>query len=101
MTGAENGKLLAPRRQLEKAGIGARHVSPAIEETRSRGLVLVKRAGGRRPNTYALAWLPLFHGSTPDRRWLTRAAVTSEGKPQALTSHRIPQMLPKGSHKGR
>ena len=45
--GRKNGQLLAPRRQLEKAGIGAQHVSAAIEATVSRGLVLVKRGTGR------------------------------------------------------
>ena len=94
--GTRNGKLLAPRRQLEAAGMGARHISAAIAETTSRGLVLMKRSGGRRPNTYALGWLPLFDGSTLERPWLAGAA-TSEGKSQALTSHRIPHMLPKGS----
>jgi hypothetical protein len=36
----KNGQLLAPRRQLEAAGIG---------EMTSRSLVLVKRGAGRQP----------------------------------------------------
>src|SRR5262245_44784376 len=52
--GKENGKLLAPRRQLENAGIGARYVSPAIEEAVLLGFVDVKRGTGRRASTYAL-----------------------------------------------
>jgi hypothetical protein len=88
--GRGNGSLLAPRRQLEQSGIGARHVSPAIEEAERLGLVDCRRGTGRRPSTYALTWLPLSDGSAPSNRW--RAAATSEGK------HLV---YPKGSHKGR
>jgi hypothetical protein len=99
--GRYNGRLLAPRRQLEQAGIGARHVSGAIEETVSRGLVVVKRGGGRRPNLYALSWLPMFDGTALERSWSKAAAgaATSAGKPLPTASLRISQTLPKGSPK--
>src|SRR5262249_26486349 len=82
----KNGQLLAPRRQLEKAGIGAHFVSAAIEETVSLGLVLVKRGRGRRPNIYALSWLPLFDGSVLERPW-------------AMTAKQQHHMLLNSSHK--
>jgi len=99
--GRDNGRLLAPRRQLEQAGIGARHVSRAIEEIVSLGLVLVKRGGGRRANVYALSWLSLFDGTMPDRPWAASVETTSEGTSLRMASLRIPQALPQGSCKGR
>ena len=77
--GQRNGYLMAPRRQLQHAGIGARHVSSAIEEAEQSGLVVCQRGIGRRPNYYALSWLPML-------------IMTSEG---------IPQRYPKGSPKRR
>ena len=97
--GAQNGKLLAPRQQLEEFGIGARHVSAAIEEAVALGLVDVKRGCGRRASTYALTWLPLHDGAMPFPRWLS--VMTSEGKSLIMTSIRIPQGYPKGSLKAR
>ena len=77
--GAQNGYLLAPRRQLEHAGIGARHVSRAIAEVEKAGLVTVKRGTGKRLSTYALTWLPM--GTAPIRtRRYTGSVATSEGK---------------------
>lgn len=77
--GANNGYLLAPRRQLEHAGIGARYVSDAIGEVERAGLVNVKRGIGKRPSTYALTWLPLGTASPKPKRH--RASVaTTEGK---------------------
>ena len=67
--GRENGKLLAPRRQLEKFGIGAHHVTGAIEECERVGLVDCQRGVGRRPSVYALTWLPRSDGSAPCNRW--------------------------------
>ena len=46
--GRENGRLLAPRRQLEAFGIAAQYVSTAIEETERVGLLDCKRGIGRR-----------------------------------------------------
>jgi len=101
-SGQENGSLLAPRRQLEQHGIGARHISAAIEETKLLGLVDCKRGTGRRPSVYALTWLPLScAGTAPSSRWqarsdfprevtydfrreVTKAVATSEGKSQGL-----------------
>ena len=97
--GKENGKLMAPRHQLEAFGIGARHVSPAIEEAVSLGLVDVKRGIGRRASRYALNWLPLHDGTMPTPRW--QPVMTSEGKSLLMTSEGIPQRYPKGSHKAR
>jgi hypothetical protein len=42
--GKENGRLLAPRRQLEAFGIGEHFVSRAIEEAERLGLVCVFRS---------------------------------------------------------
>ena len=76
---ATNGYLLAPRRQLEQSGIGARHVSDAIAELERAGLVAVKRGTGKRPSTYALTWLPMGTAPTKPKRY--RASVaTAEGK---------------------
>src|ERR1700704_4986920 len=61
--GKQNGFLLAPRRQLEIFGIGARHVSQAIEEVERAGFVDCRRGIGRRPSVYALTWLQLSDGS--------------------------------------
>lgn len=99
-SGQRNGFLLAPRRQLEQFGIGARHVSSAIEEAESRGLVDIKRGVGRRPSTYALTWLPLSGGGAPTRRWLF-GEMTSEGKSLLMTSEGKHLGYPKGSHKAR
>lgn len=104
--GQENGRLLAPRRQLEAWGIGARHVSSAIAEAEQRGLIDVERGVGRRPSAYALTWLQLAGGKEPSRRWLVMepledAVATSEGKSQEMTSEGKHLGYPKGSHKGR
>lgn len=97
--GRDNGRLMAPRQQLEQSGIGARHVSAAIEEAVALGLVDVRRGTGRRASTYALTWLPLHDGTMPEPRWL--AVEASEGKSLQMTSEGIPQGYPKGSHKAR
>jgi len=70
--GKANGKLLAPRRQLEQFGIGSHFISSAIEECEHIGLVNVRRGVGRRPNLYALTWLPLCDGSEPSNGFLRR-----------------------------
>jgi hypothetical protein len=67
--GKGNGRLLAPRRQLEISGIGAHHVSPAIEECEGAGLIDCIRGVGRQPNVYALTWLPLVGGAPASNRW--------------------------------
>ena len=76
--GKANGALLAPRRQLERLGIGARHVSPAIEECIQAGFVDCRRGVGRHPSSYSLTWLPFGDGGAPSDRW--RAIATAEGK---------------------
>ena len=65
--GKRNGFLMAPRHQLKAFGIGHRHITAAIDELRAAQLVTVKPGTGRRPSTYALAWLPLV-GSEGDRQ---------------------------------
>jgi hypothetical protein len=77
--GARNGFLLAPRRHLEAAGIGARHVSRAIEEAEQAGLVSVKRGTGKRPSTYALTWLPMGTAPGKPKRY-PGSLATAEGK---------------------
>ena len=94
--GKANGALLAPRRQLERAGIGARHVSPAIEECIQAGFVDCRRGVGRHPSSYALTWLPFGDGGAPSDRW--RAVATAEGKSLRITSEGKHLVLPKGSH---
>jgi hypothetical protein len=97
--GKENGSLLAPRRQLELYGIGTRHISRAIDEAERLGLVECERGVGRRPNMYALTWLPMGDGSAPSNRWW--GITTSEGKSQLMTSQGKHLGYPKGSHNGR
>jgi hypothetical protein len=99
--GRKNGQLLAPRRQLEDAGIGSHFVSAAIEETVSRGLVLVKHGRGRRPNIYALTWLPLFDGTVLHRPWSARPVKTAEEQSLQMTAEQQHHMLPNSSHSGR
>jgi len=76
--GKENGRLLAPRRQLWKAGIGNHFVSEAIEEAVALGIVDVKRGIGRLASTYTLNWLPLHDGTMPVPRWLNAVSSTQE-----------------------
>jgi hypothetical protein len=66
--GRENGRLLAPRRQLERFGIASHLVSTAIEETERVGLVDCKRGVGRCPNIYGLTWLSRGD-DPPTNRW--------------------------------
>jgi hypothetical protein len=97
--GMKNGQLLAPRRQLEAFGIGARYISGAIEEAFGAGLVDVKRGTGKRPNHYALTWLPLADGTPATNRWRSTGSVaTSKGKPLPTTSEGKVQGHPKGGH---
>lgn len=93
--GQRNGDLLAPRRQLEEFGIGARHVSIAINEAERAGLVDCKRGVGRRASRFALTWLPLSNGDMPSNRW----QMAPEGRSLQMTSEGKHLVLPKGSHK--
>jgi hypothetical protein len=84
--GAKNGFLLAPRRQLEEAGIAARYISGAIAEADRAGLIDVRRGTGKRPSVYALTWLPLQDGTPATDRWRGEpAGTTYKGKSQART----------------
>lgn len=78
--GQENGRLLAPYRQLEALSISARHVKPALAMLEALGIIRVTSDGSRlggRPNaaTYALTWLPTCDGELPteDYRRVTEA----------------------------
>jgi hypothetical protein len=99
--GRKNGQLLAPRRQLEQAGIGSHFVSAAIEETVSRGFVLVKRGRGRQPNIYAITWLPQSDGTVLHRPSSARLAKTAEEQSLQMTAEQQHRMLPNSSHCGR
>jgi hypothetical protein len=68
--GKENGRLLAPRRQLEAFGIGEHFVSRAIEEAERLGLVDCYRGVGRRASVYSLTWLKQWDGTSPSNRFL-------------------------------
>jgi hypothetical protein len=106
--GRANGQLLAPRRQLEDFGIGARHVSAAIEECEGAGLIECRRGVGRSPSLYALTWLPAGANNEPSNRWRRYVSdiapksrvVTSEGKSLLMTSEGKHLGYPKGSHNG-
>ena len=68
--GRQNGFLVAPHRQLEEFGIGARLVSGAIEEAERLGLVDCRRGVGRRPSLFELTWLPPSDGAAPSNRFI-------------------------------
>jgi len=101
--GQRNGFLMAPRSQLEAFGIGARHVSSAIDEIERVGLVDCRRGSGRRSSAYSLTWLPPNDGTEPSNRWRSYAPFVevSEGKSLREVSEGIPLGYPKGSHKAR
>jgi hypothetical protein len=107
--GRENGRLVAPRKQLEDFGISARHISGAIDQCVRLGLVECNRCIGRHPNTYALTWLEYGDGSESSDRWRSWAPdgalepdkIASEGKSLRMTSEGKSLGYPKGSHKGR
>jgi hypothetical protein len=67
--GKDNGRLVAPRRQLIAFGIHAHFVSAAIDEAERVGLIDCKRGIGRGPNVYGLTWLPRGPGEPPTDRW--------------------------------
>lgn len=112
--GQRNGFLLAPRRQLEDFGIGARHITAAITEAERLGLIDVIRGKGRSPSRYALTWLPLAGETEPTNRWHSHnGQPTSRCKTDACFNDfrreasrvyerksRSLWQLPKGSHKG-
>ena len=107
--GKANGRLVAPRQQLEAFGIGARHISTAIEDAEHRGILECKRGFGRHPNRYALTWLPFGDSSEPSNRWKRYVSETieqnddipSEGKSLRIPSEGKSVRYPKGSHKSK
>lgn len=97
--GAENGRLLAPHRQLQALGISPRKIKPALAMLEAFGIIRVTTDGerlGGRPNAarYALTWLPTCGGQLPTEAYRkvtrtdvqehlrkTEQAPTSEGDP--------------------
>jgi hypothetical protein len=77
--GRHNGKLKAPKHQLETFGIGSHYVTEAIREAERLGLVDCHRVGMRVATTYGLSWLPLHDGTAPSNRW--RAFQNTDLKP--------------------
>lgn len=82
--GAENGRLVAPHRQLREGGISPRKVKPALEMLEAFGIIRCTSEGfrqGGRPNaaTYALTWLPTCDGQLPteDYRKIGRVMVSA------------------------
>lgn len=80
--GAENGRLMAPYRQLQAQGISPRKIKPALAMLEAFGIIRCTSDGerlGGRPNAakYALAWLPTCDGSLPSAgyRTVTEAMV--------------------------
>jgi hypothetical protein len=67
--GKANGQLKAPRQQLKRFGIGARHISGAINEAEELGLIECHRGGMRVATEYALTWMPLHDKTPPTERW--------------------------------
>jgi len=68
--GKENGSLIASHRQLCSAGINnGERVTEAIDEAEHLGLVTVERGDRRRPNRFALTWLPLSDGTPANNKW--------------------------------
>jgi hypothetical protein len=97
--GAENGRLMAPHRQLQALGISPRKIKPALAMLEAFGIIRLTTDGerlGGRPNAarYALTWLPTCDGRLPTEGYkrITSADVrchlrnaaqapTSEGDP--------------------
>jgi hypothetical protein len=103
--GTSNGKLKAPRRQLEDFGIGARHITAAIAEAEELGLVGCYRGGMRVANTYAFTWLDLDDGTPASNRWRTyrnpRLKPLSRPKAKNLTSEGKSALTSEGKSDGR
>jgi hypothetical protein len=75
--GTMNGKLVCTYADFEKWGVWRRRLRLAIRDSVDRGLVVVTQKGrasageDRWPNKYALGWLPLHDGASPQNRWKT------------------------------
>jgi hypothetical protein len=67
--GKQNGKLKAPKHQLEAFGIGSHYVTDAIHEVEQLGLVDCHRGGMRVATTYTLTWLTFHDGTPASDRW--------------------------------
>jgi hypothetical protein len=67
--GQENGRLIAPDRQLRAFGIGEHQVSTAIKQVEAVGLVDCFRGGMRVATRYALTWFPLHDGTPATNHW--------------------------------
>ena len=67
--GKRNGRLVAPRRQLEQHGINRNAVTDTINNLQRLGLIDLQVGVGRRPHLYGLTWLHHADGSPPTHRW--------------------------------
>jgi hypothetical protein len=67
--GRKNGELLAPRRDLEQAGIPVNLITGAIGDAERVGIIECRRGTGRRPSLYTVTWPLLSDGTEPSRRW--------------------------------
>lgn len=79
--GTENGRLMAPYRQLEALGISARKIKPALVMLEAFGIIALTSNGSRmggRPNaaTYALTWLPTCDGLMPTETYKNVSAAS-------------------------
>jgi hypothetical protein len=83
--GKKNGLLVAPRRQLCAAGINnGDRVTEAINEAEQLGLIDIERGDRRRPNRYALTWLPLYDDTAPCNRWREYRKVMRDNPPSGV-----------------
>src|SRR3954470_9417010 len=76
--GKENGRLLAPRRQLIAFGVHPAFISGAIQEAERVGLVDCKHGIGRAPSLYSITWLSRGPGEPPTDRWKHCDAAAAE-----------------------
>jgi hypothetical protein len=79
--GTENGRLIVTYSDFQKYGINSRDVAAAIADAAARGLIIVTQRGrasagiNRKPNRYALGWLPMWDGASAPNRWKSWAAA--------------------------
>jgi len=81
--GTENGRLLAPYKQLVKFGVAKSEICAAIDELEAFGFIDISRGmrlGGRsQASRYRLTWLLTAQGEPASDRWtkISKATVTA------------------------